>query len=56
VWAQREPSGRYEKDTGPQALAYAERVAPDRAASAADLDVGIDGVTPGDEAGTEIRE
>ena len=33
VWTQREPSGRYEKDTGPQALAYAERVAPDRAAS-----------------------
>ena len=56
VWTQREPSGRYEKDTGPQALAYAERVAPDRAASSADLDVGIDGVTPGDEAGTEIRE
>lgn len=27
VWTQREPSGRYEKDTGPQALAYAERVA-----------------------------
>ena len=37
VWTQREPSGRYEKDTSPQALAYAERVAPDRAASSADL-------------------